>query len=268
MKRFTETLFIMLLLSVVFSSTVRTEEITLRVPGRSDGSYDYFQDLIKTALTAAGHVPSIIVVQGLPQKRWIKDFEMGEIDVITLVESAARNSKYVPIEIGLTNNLIGQRILLIPKGAASEYSTVNNLDDFRALKKSGGFGKNWFDVGVWESNNLKHVTFDGNWRIIYNMVASRRRNVDYFSRAANEILYEVQLHPELEIEPRLLLLYERDVRFYLNKKSSHLKSILEQSLSKARKSGLIDKLVEKHYGNIFKQLRFDKRIRLHLNTPK
>ena len=268
MRKLTKTLIIGLLLSFVFLGVVRSDEITLRVPNRSDGAYDYFEDLIRTALIAAGHVPIIKNAQGFPQKRWIREFENGGFDVITLVESLERNSKYVPVEIGLTNNLIGQRILLIPKGAASDYSTVKNLDDFRALKKTGGFGINWFDVGVWETNNLNFVIIDGEWRVIYDMVASQKRGIDYLSRGATEILGEAKLHPRLEIEPRLILEYDRDVRFYLNKQSAHLKGILEESLNKARQSGLIDKLLKKHYGEIFTRLRFDKRIRLRLKTPK
>lgn len=267
MEKFARTSIVGLILIIVLSGAGQAEEITLRTVSRSDGSYDYFLDLLRTALIANGHVPIISVVQNTPQKRWVSEFEAGIIDIITMVESAARNSKYVPIEIGLTNNLIGQRILLIPKGRSTDYSTVNDLDDFRALKKVGGFGTNWFDVDVWEANDLEYKTVDGDWRVIYRMVASQRRNIDYFSRGANEILNEVKLHPELEIEPRLILSYDRDVRFYLNKQSSHLKIILEESLNKARQSGLIDKMLEKHHGELFKRLRIDNRVRLHLITP-
>jgi len=256
-----------LLVFVLFGAS-RSDEITIRVAGRSDGAFDYYHDLLRSALKEAGHNPIIIISRETSQKRWIKEFERGEIDIVSLVESADRNTKYTPIEIGITNNLIGMRILLISKGTSADYSQVKTLDDFRALNKSGGFGKNWFDVQVWEANNLKYQIVDGEWRNIYTMIASGDRDLDYFSRGANEIIAEARAHPKLEIEPRLLLTYERDVRFYLNDQTSHLKDIIEESLLLARQSGLLEELLKKHHGPLFEQLNFTDRVHIKLKTPK
>jgi membrane-bound lytic murein transglycosylase MltF len=99
------------------------------------------------------------------------------------------------------------------------------------------------------------------------MVASKKRGIDYFPRGANEITAEAKDNPDLAIEPKLLLVYPRDFRFYLSKNNASLKATLETALAAAEKSGLQQKLVYEFFGPAIADLNLDKRIKIALKNP-
>lgn len=255
---------------LVTAFPVYSETITLKVATFSDGSHKYYYELLQQSLEAIGHqvileTPSW---EHLPQKRVVRMLDKGELSLFYLIQSEARDKKYTPVEVGITNGLIGHRILFIPKGQQTLYDNVNTLEDFRQLGKVGGLGVNWFDVKVWQANNLKYYKQDGEWRVLYKKVAEGKYGVDYFSRGFNEIVAESKLYPELDIEQRLVLIYDRDFRFYLSRPAAHYKNVLEEALHHARESGLMDKLVYKYWAEAFEALHLDQRVKIYLETPK
>ena len=184
-----------------------------------------------------------------------------------MLNTKQRNEMYTPIPINLTNGLIGKRLLLIHRGAQPDYDGINNLDEFRARNKIGALGEGWFDINIWRRNNLKHIIFDGEWRKLYKPLTKGNRGIDYFPRGANEIAYDLVAHPELQIESNLLLTYDRDFWFYLSPQAEKFKDIIYLSLKRAKEEGLIDKLIDQHWGGITKQLNLLNRIELSLETP-
>ncbi|HOV15525.1 MAG TPA: hypothetical protein PK771_14655 [Spirochaetota bacterium] len=246
------------------------EEITIKTVELSDGTHRYYHDLITSALESNGYKVKLDVERSLPQTRIVEYLDSGKLTLHWLVQNSERDSKYIPIEVGITNGLIGNRILFIPKGAQAIYDKVKTLDDFKKLDKIGGFGKNWFDIKVWEANNLKVFVKDGEWRDIYKMIEAGNRGVDYFSRGAHEIVIEQSQYPYLDVEKKLVLIYKRDFRFYLNKESSSLKPVLLESLQKAAKNGLINKLIRKYFSDVFDKdkINLDSRIKINLVTPE
>ena len=99
------------------------------------------------------------------------------------------------------------------------------------------------------------------------MLSSKKRGIDYFSRGVNEILSEAKIHSHLDIEENLMLVYKRDFFFYLSNQNSHLQSIIKKSLRQAKYSGLMDKLIQDYWGESFKNLKLERRIRIDLETP-
>jgi hypothetical protein len=244
------------------------ERIVIRIATVDDAPYAFYHELLSTALKEAGYDAEVVPSVPVPQKRALYMLDNDEISLHWMVASAERDAAYVPVNVGLTNGLIGNRILFIPQGAQAIYDKVRTLDDFRNLGKVGGFGKNWFDVNVWKANNLKYYEVDGDWTVIYNMVAVGGRGIDYFSRGMNEIVAESKAHGNLEIEKNLVLVYDRDFKFYLGKSGAAYKDVIETALKKAKASGLIDRLIRKHWAADFTALNFDKRIKIILKTPK
>jgi len=100
------------------------------------------------------------------------------------------------------------------------------------------------------------------------MVESGDRGIDYFSRGVNEIIAELKEYPGLEIEKNLVLQYDRDFKFYLSARTSLMKPAIEEALTKAKESGMMDRLVNKYWANDFAQLNYTKRIVIRLQTPK
>ncbi|MGL1860934.1 MAG: hypothetical protein OCC46_00255 [Pseudodesulfovibrio sp.] len=245
----------------------RAEYLTIRMPTSSDGLHEYYYELLAMALEQDGHIAAIEEVADMPHLREMSMLETGEVDVLWLVQSEARDKQYIPVPIKLTNGMAGQRILLIPPGNMDDYKDVETVGDLRRLGKVGGFGKEWFDVRVWEANFLPYLEV-AEWRLLYGMVANTTREVDYFSRAFNEVVKEVENHPELIIEPHLMFVYNRDFIFYVSPKSPRLASFIECALIKARDTGLMGRLLKKHWARNYDIIKPGTRTIIKLKTPQ
>lgn len=158
--------------------------------------------------------------------------------------------------------------MLIPKDQQHVYDVVNSLQDFRKLGKVGAMGRGWFDVKIWSLNDLDYIERDGDWRNkIYKQIALQNRGVDYFSRGFFEVIDEAKAHPYLDIEKHLMLIYDRDFRFYLGENSAHYKQIIEKSLQNAKSSGLMDQLIKNYWAESFDILDTDNRTKIYLKNP-
>jgi hypothetical protein len=184
-----------------------------------------------------------------------------------MLQTPERDAQYARIDFPLTQGLIGQRLLFVPKGSENVYANVKDLAQFRELGKTAGLGKGWFDVAIWDTNKLSYLEQSGDWRQLFNMLAAQNRGVDYLPRGASEIAAEALLHPDLVIEPNLLLIYQRDFVFYLSKANAGMKPMIEAALKQAEKSGLQKKLIDEYFGSTLQQLNMDKRVRIRLTTP-
>jgi len=261
-----------LICSVLLSSVAYAKTIHLLIPivNESAKQHLYFHELLTTAITEAGHTPKLTTWE-LPQPRIKAYMRSGEISIYWMLETAEINQKYSPIETNITNGLIGKRILFIKKGTQPLYNRVKTLEDFRKLNLVGGMGTGWFDSKVWKANDLQYQEHSGNWKSIFRMIP-KGRTYHYFSRGINEILIEAKEHTELEIEKKLLLIYNRDFRFYLSKAGPHAgakyHAILTLVMKKAKDSGLINRLTKKYWADDFETLNYDKRIKIFLKTPK
>ncbi len=261
-----------LVVSMLFSISAYSDVIKLNVPivDESPKQHEYYHELLETALIEAGHTP-ILTAYKLPQVRARLFLNTGKISIYWMINSKKRNEDFAPIKVGLTNGLIGVRILFIKNGDQPLYGKVKNLDDFRNLNLIGGLGRGWYSVDVWKENGLKYKEHHGNWGDIFKMLP-HRPDYDYFSRGVNEILQESKLHPRLVIEKRLTLIYDRDFRFYFSTVGDGTYkrhgTIIKGAMKKAQNSGLIARLVYKYWGDDYKTLDFDNRIKIKLKAPK
>ncbi len=261
---------VILMIFIVCSS--HADIITLHMPvlDESPEQHYFFHELITEALENDGHSVKL-VTEKLPQLRIKSYLDKGEISIYWMLESEERNNTYIPVSVALTNGLIGKRILFIREKDQYIYDRIRSLDDFRNLKAVGYMGMKWFDVKVWQANNLRYQEVSGNWKKIYQMI-SHSREPCYFSRGLNEIIAESSLYPEMAVEKKLVLIYDRDYLFYLSKEGINAgavyKNVITGALEKARDSGLIDKLVQKYWGDDFRHLDYDSRIKINLKTPE
>lgn len=263
---------IVILFLILFNNFLFSEVINLKLP--AFGEYGYYHELLKKSLEAEGYEVKITELPKDCEQKRVMEMMGADSDQITLtwvVQTEERDREFIPVEVGITNGLIGKRILLIPKGSQNEYDGIKTIEDLKKLEKVGGFGKGWFDIKVWECNGLKTYEKDGSWDPeIYRMVASKNRGIDYFSRGAHEIAAESGKYPELDVEKRVLLVYDKDMRFYLTKSNKKLKPILERALKKAKKRGIIESELKKYYPELFDKSKFDieNRVKIRLKLPK
>lgn len=252
---------------VLSAGLMAQNSVNLRLVSFNDGKHLFYHELLTESLGAIGVRVNIQSVPDVPQPRIDAMLEAGELSLHWYLPNAERNRKYLPVPVGLTNGLIGHRVLFIRRGTQADFANVRTLDQFRALNKVGGFGKGWFDVRVWEANNLRFYEQEGDWKVLYRMVEAGNRGVDYFSRGINEIVAEAPQYPNLDVEQNLMLVYDRDFQFFVAPGNQQLVQLLNRALTQARQNGLIDRLVRKHYAEVFSRYNFDRRVKINLQTP-
>ena len=128
-------------------------------------------------------------------------------------------------------------------------------------------GQGWSDVTVWEANNLLVSIQPGEWANAFKKIAKGNRGVHYFSRSLDSAVATSIKFPILVPEKKLCLIYDIGWRFYLSHNKAHYKTTIEDSLHKAKKSGLLDRLITKHYKKDLIDLKFKDRVKIVLKTP-
>lgn len=239
--------------------------------GGSPDSIAYARLLLGGALEAIGQPLAIEEVTGnIPMSRLEVMLKQGDISILILGQTADRDRKFLQVPVGMTDNLVSQRILFIPKGSQADYDSVRSLDDFRRLGKRAAMGEAWADRAVWESSGLPLKTISGDWRRLYRMLASASRGIDYLPRGVHEMSKEWHLYPELDVERNLVFVYEQDHVLYVSPTQPELHQLLHEAMLSARDSGLIRQLAREHYAQVFKppvNLQERRPILLHSAAP-
>ncbi len=262
-------LLLALLPMLLLSQTIRAEVVELKLPALSGKRHIYFARVLEESLRQAGHTARITFTEELPQPRVWAYLERGDISLFWALQTAERDTKYLPAGSDITGGMFGQRVLIVRPADLPAYAAVRTVDDFRALGKVGAFGSDWFDIDVWKLNNLRHTVFSGNWTTAFRGLTRPNTGVDYLSRSVLEIQDEMKAHGlGLAIEPTLLLSYDRDARFYLAPNQEKLQRLLDSALQRAQKSGLLKQLSKQYFKTVASSLKLDKRRGLALKTPE
>jgi len=233
-----------------------------------EGKPAYQQTILVQALEADGYKVNLTLVGEVSGSKLEAMVANGEISAAILGETPDRSAKFVPVKVPMTNNLVGKRVLFIPKDAQKDYAGVKTLADFQKLGKVAGMGKTWADVGIWNANGLKVQGIDGDWRVLYKMIEAKNRGVDYLPRGAHEMIGELPQHPELALEANLVLVYQKDQILYVSPKEPQLAPLFEKALKKAQASGLIKKTVTQFYKSAFEPpIDVDTRTVIDLTLP-
>ncbi|MBZ2209610.1 hypothetical protein [Massilia soli] len=240
--------------------------IVLRVPCFSDQRHQFYVQLLRSSLDAVRQSAQIKCVYDLPGRRMWKMVGDGKLDLIWGVQTPDKDKGMVPIQVALTDGLVGQRVLLIRPEDQKVFDSVNSIQALRETELVAGFGEGWFDAKVWRTNGLPVYEFPHQFSLIYSMVSIGNRGVDYLPRGANEIVTEAQQHKRLIIEKHLLFYYDRDMRFYLSPHAAAYKPIVENALKAAEASGLKRRLIDRAFGSDIKALNLTQRRRIQLQV--
>ena len=222
--------------------------------GGSPDSIAYARLLLGGALEASGHQVMIEELASpgfIPMTRLEVMLKRGDISALILGRTAERDHKFLQVAVGMTDNLVNQRILFIHKGSQPNYDPVHSLEDFRQLGKIAAMGEAWADRVIWEANGLPLETISGDWRRLYRMVASPARQVAYLPRGAHEMSQEWARHPELDVERNLVLVYQQDHILYVSPTQPELHRLLHDAMLTAQDTGLIRQLARQHYAQVF-----------------
>ena len=262
---------ILLCAGLCYSTAAKAAVIELHVPVVEDSpkQHRFFHELLETALRDAGHTPKL-TVSSIPQLRIKRFLKSGEVSIFWMLATEERNKEYRPISQGLTNGLIGKRVLLIRPEDQLRFDLIKNAEDFARYNLIAGMGRDWFDSDIWKYNQIPFREHSGNWESIFKMIV-KKHGYDYISRGLNEVFSELSRHPNLHLEEHLLLSYPKDYQFYLSPKwvaqNGHQVELLTNALQQAQVSGLIDRLINKYWQADLKKLSLDRRKEIVLRLP-
>jgi hypothetical protein len=243
------------------------DEISLTLGG-TESAYRYTAELLTRVLESEGYKVLITYVGFIPTTRLEYMMEKGGLSCFILGKTEARSQRFLPVDVGMTNNLMGQRILFIRPELQKDFDSVYTLEDLQTLGVVCGMGKDWGDIDIWKYNDLSVETVVGDWRKLYNMVSAGNRNIDYLSRGAQEILQEYTTYPNLAVEENLVLVYKQDHILYVSPKYSELHRILSQVMEKAEQKGLISQVAREFFSEVYEPpINLDKRRVIPLELP-
>lgn len=249
-----------------FAQAAENAPLKLRIPVTSGGHATYFVRLLEESLQAIRQPYEIEYVKDVPARRMWQMLGNGDINLFYGMQSRDKRSSKQLVEVrnGLTNGLIGQRVLLIRPSDTDVFVRVQSVADLKGTGLVAGFGAGWRDAKVWKAADLPLYEHTAPWTTIYGMVAAGNRHVDYLPRGVNEVLEEARQHPELVVEKRLLLVYPGDFAFYLSSSAAGYRPVIERALKEAEASGLKARLLEEAFGADLKALNLKRRLRLQL----
>lgn len=264
---------IIVLFFVILSVASSGKQIDIKIAKTTSGIENYIKKLLTNSLEELGYETNIkFSSEELGFERGFGALENGEIDLFWSGNRDKLNDNIYYLDIPVTNNLLGKRIMLIPKGDAHCYSDIYELEDLRSSGKVGGFGRDWTDVEIWKKNKLPYFEKEnGNWEAIFIMMAKKTRGIDYFSRGVIEIIPEMENivkknNYAIEIETNLLFQYNLDFLMYLNKKNDKKNEIIKEALEYARDTGLMEKVVKQHWRKNLEELNLKNRRVIHIDN--
>lgn len=219
--------------------------------GGTPASFNYMSTLLTRSLNHQGYAVEITNLGNMPTTRLEVLMEQGTIDTLILGQTPSRNERFLNVQVGMTNNLVNHRILFIPPGSQQDYNPISTLDDFIALNKVAGMGQAWGDKLIWETNNLPVQGIPGDWKRLYQMVASGLRGVDYLPRGAHEIVLEWPQQEELAVEENLVFVYDRDHILYVTPTKPELHSLLDTVMKAAYQDGVIRDVANELFSEVY-----------------
>ncbi len=258
---------VLLAIAFILLAAGSTRSETLRVSGGPDPRLGYFAALIEQGFAAGGRTVAIEEVPAMPQPRTLSALDDGRLSAVPAQRTAERDRRWPVVPVGLTNGLLGRRILFIRPGDEPRFAAIRSVDDLRASGAVGGFGSGWYDVEVWRANDLPAVEVPGSWLVLFSMLSAGNRGIDYLSRGAFEIAAEAPVYPGLAVEPTLVLDYGGDFVFYLTPSLEPLVPTLTEGLARMRQDGRIQQLIERYFGAQLQALNLADRVQIRLAQP-
>src|SRR5450830_1301298 len=247
--------------SISASKPAAVAPLELRIAVVSDGRADYFVRLLEESLKLIQQPYHIQYVKDIPGRRMWWMLGRGDINLFYGMQSKEKDSdpQLVPVRNGLTNGLIGQRVLLVRQSDQEAFAKVQSVADLKRTGLIAGFGAGWGDTKVWKASGLPLYEHAAPWSTVYSMVAARNRHVDYLPRGVIEVLAEARIHPEVVVEPHLLFEYRADFGFYLSPSAASYRPVIERALRAAETSGLKARLIDEAFGADIKALNLNQR---------
>jgi len=243
--------------------------------GGGDSRYDYDWDVLRTALhkTDARFGAFSMRQYDIPMSPQRVSQELrtpgGHINILVRATDPGLEKDFLPIRLPADRGLLSYRVLLVRTDQLPRFAKVRTLQDLRSLR--AGLGMDWADVPILRAAGLPVVegrTYDG----LFAMLDAGR--FDYFSRGVDEAFRELgerrARHPQLAIEPTLLLRYPLPVYFFVRRdaEGERLARRIEAGLELMIKDGSLDALFEHYKLGVIRQANLKQRRVIEIPNPE
>lgn len=255
--------------SLVLACAVQADE--LRVCQHDPGRYAYRIELANLILarTAASHGELHIapaVVDDPPQERCLLQLRDGEMDLAYVPPNAERLQQFDMLPFDIHAGMLGYRLLLIRREDAARFARVRTVEDLRQFR--GGFVSQWSDFSRFALNRLPVV---GTSRPENLLAMLESHRFDYYHRALHEVWPEIDgagaaRHPDLMVEPNLVLVYQLPVYFTFNRGNVALRERFSEGIRLIQADGSFQQLLYRHFGKEVARSRLSERRLLILDN--
>lgn len=166
----------------------------------------------------------------------------------------------------MARNLLGYRIPVIRAQDAGAFAAIRTVDAMKSLRH--GIPETWSDADVFRHNGYA-VAEEGTFDDIFQRLNSGR--FDYSAFGANEVLgvFENRASKQtgLAIDDHLLMFYPFPLVFYVNPERPGLAARIENGMLEIEKSGKLDEIFDRHYGDVVERLGLKQRTLFILDNP-
>jgi hypothetical protein len=193
----------------------------------------------------------------------------GKINILVRATDATLERHFLPVRLPVDRGLLGNRIFLVRAADLPALAAVRTLGDLRRLR--AGLGYDWADLRIMDAAGIPTVashSYEGLFTMLY---AGR---YDFFSRALDEAVREYDerhaRHPQLAIEPTLLLRYPLPRYFFLRRDAQgrKLAARIEAGMEIMIKDGSLDALFRQYKGKLLERVGIQQRRVLTIPNPE
>lgn len=226
---------------------------------------DYPFQLLQLALIKAGSAEQVVMSPHyMQQNRSIIEVAnaTGKVHVTATMTSIEREQLLLPVRIPISKGLIGWRLLLVRHADHGHYRNVRSIADLGPYKVAQGH--DWPDLTILRANGVDPAPVSS-YSSLFGMLKAGR--IDYLPRSVQEIWAEAARHPELAVEPHLVLRYPAADYFFVSRANTRLADQIRQGLEAAIADGSMDQLFYRHYGALLREAALDKRRVIELTNP-
>lgn len=236
-----------------------------RAESVDDERGEYGLALLQLALAKSGGLYRVeLSPTRMQQNRALVELQSGSgrIDIVGTMTSAEREQALLPVRIPMTRGLIGWRFGLLRGDRRELLRDVRSVDDLKRF--STAQGHDWPDLRILRHSGLQvHAlaTYDG----LFGMLNAGR--IDWAPRSAYEIWAEAARHPELAVDPHIVLHYVTADYFFVNRNNPALAEAVRAGLETALADGSFARLFDQHFARLLRKARFDRRRVIELPNP-
>lgn len=273
MAIFTIIFSLMLLISSSFLHASEPIDIIKLNSGHaaSDQRHLYNWEVIEAALVASqnkyGAHKIKITGSAIPNHQRLKALVQGRfLNVAMHLTNQEWEDTAIPIRVPIRRGIFSYRLLMINKDKEQTFKSISTVEHLKYMRV--GVRKSWTTRIILEHLNF-NIVDAYSYDAVFGMLDKGR--FDYVPRGINEIFGELEYRKSeltnIMIEPDIALYIPSPYYIFVSPKTPRLAARLEYGLNEMIKSGQLQDIFFKHYGDFIKQAQIHNKRIIQIGNP-